>query len=65
MIKRPRSFEEVEQFDQELLGNSRRDGGTSSDGETRRAIGAALSEEAFCPTMLGARRWADPSSGQL
>jgi len=65
VIKRPRSYEEVEQFDQELLGNSRRDGGTSSDGETRRAIGAALSEEAFCPTMLGARRWGDEEADEV
>jgi hypothetical protein len=61
VIKRPRSFEEVEQFDTELSGSRC----TAVDGETRRAIGAALSEEALCPTMLGARRWGDEEADEV
>ena len=61
VIKRPRSFEEVEQFDKELSGSRC----TAADGETRRAIGAALSEEELCPTMLGARRWGNEEADEV
>lgn len=63
LIKRPRSSDEVETFDRELRERS---SCGEQDGESRRAIGAALSEEEWLPTMLGSRRWDwDEEAGEL
>ena len=62
-VQRPRSHEEVEQFDAEL--GEWRDDGDDQDGESRRAIGAALGEVTRREAEETARAAADGGSRRL